>query len=137
MPPFCVFPIIILSYGEIFNLLLDQMIEFRKKMLSLCLFLFTFNACSMYWLYKPFLVANMYIIAMPFLLFLLFIYLSIYHLAAGYIFGKIANNHNLNNHFSTLIFASIFLCADFVIGTAFGGFPWNFIGYSARIIKKD
>jgi len=131
MPPFCIFPIIILSYGEIFNLLLDQEIEFRKKIQSFGLFLFTFNAFSMYWLYKPFLVANMYLMAMPFLLFLLFAYLSVYHLTAGYIFGRISAKLRFSHLFSPIIFACIFIGADFLIGTAFGGFPWNFVGYSA------
>lgn len=68
---------------------------------------------------------------MPILLLILFLYLSLFHLFGGYIYIKLINTNHINPQFSPILFGVIFTLMDLLIGTLFGGFPWNFIGYSS------
>lgn len=121
--PFYIFPLLIVSLAKLYNLIKYSNIDIIKKLLLSYLFGVGFYLGSIHWLYKSFLVADIYIVAMPFLILLLAAFLGIFTMIGSFLFQKFKSKNPITFAISGLI-------SEIILSHLFGGFPWALYGYS-------
>lgn len=121
--PFYIFPLLMISLAKLYNLIKYSNINITKKLLLSYLFGFGFYLGSIHWIYKSFIVADIYTVAMPFLILLLAAFLGIFILIESFLFQKF----KLKN---PITFAVSGLISELILSHIFGGFPWALYGYS-------
>jgi apolipoprotein N-acyltransferase len=127
LPPFFIFPLIIMAYGGLF-LLANKAHDARRAFADGWWWGWGYYIVGLYW----FCIALMtepdkFAWMLPFTLFGVTAFVALYPALACLIFYKIAVQGTIRRMF---LFAAVWTCVEYARGYLFTGFPWNIAGNS-------
>jgi len=130
LPPFNYVIINFLTFSLFYIFLIKKIELYKNKRIFFLygwLFGFGYFVSNLYWISISLTFDQNFKFLIPFTIFLIPAFLSLFYGLVAYLFVVLKPNKNLSSFF---LFSLIFGIVEFIRGSILTGFPWNLIAYS-------